>query len=90
MIHDNKVYTNEGEKFVKTLLVHANEDKYLFYDETLKKPVLTADLKDLFLKGITVVSGEKFLAPVYFDGAAVKCHDGAATLTFTVFDNEIL
>lgn len=84
MIHENKVYANESEKFVKTLLVHVNESKELFYDEAFEKPVLAADLKDLFLKGMTVVSGEKFLAPLCFDGAAVKCHDGEAALAFTV------
>lgn len=84
MIHENKVYANECEKFVKTLLVHANESKELFYDEAFAKPVLAADLKELFLKGMTVVSGGKFLAPVCFDGSAVKCHDGEAALSFTV------
>ena len=56
MIHNNKVYANADEKFVKTTIVYANDDKILFYDGDFMKPVLTTELMDLLLNGVIIFS----------------------------------
>lgn len=84
MIHDNRVYANENEKFVKTVLVHANASNELFHDEATKNPVLEAELKDLFLKGMVIVQNSKFYNPVHLDGTSIVSYDGSAAVTFTL------
>lgn len=83
MRNRENVYAHAEEKFVKTLKLFADGSKALFYDAENKKAVLTTEIEDLFLKGITVVNGENLLKPVAFKGGAVVCYDGEAAATFT-------
>lgn len=83
----NNVYANADEKFVKRVLVHANDSNNLFYDDAATaEPVKADDLKDLFIKGMTVVTSDGAMYnPVYFDGLTdVVClSDEATAVTFT-------
>lgn len=83
MIKKDNVFARADEKFVKTLLVYANESNVLFYDAESVNAVLTTEVQDLFLKDITVVDGENYLKPVAFTEAGVVCYDGSAAVTFT-------
>lgn len=83
MIKRDNVYAKADETYVKTLLVYANESNVLFYDEALQNPVTTDVVEELFLKGVTVVSGGTYLKAVAFNTTGVICYDGTAAETFT-------
>lgn len=63
MIHNNKVYANSDEKFVKTLLIYADENTKLYYDAEFENSVKSAELKDLFLAGVTICDGDILHTP---------------------------
>lgn len=83
MIKKENVFARADEKFVKTLVLHANESNVMFYEAEFVNAVLTTEVQDLFMKGITVVNGENYFKPVAFTAAGVVCHDGSAAVTFT-------
>lgn len=83
MRNRDNVYAKVDEKNVMTLKVYANEANVLFYDAEHKKAVLTDIVEDLFLKGLTVVSGAKLLKAIAFVGGKVVCYDGEAKAEFT-------
>lgn len=68
MIHNNKVYANADEKFVKgTILYGMYQD--LYHDIDMTKEVYDTELFELFLNNITVYSiGEdKYYKPIALD-----------------------
>lgn len=83
MIKRDNVYAQAEEKFVKTLMVYADSSNVLFYDAELKNAVSTVDLKDLFLKGLTVVTDDACLKAVAYTEAGITCYDGTAAVEFT-------
>lgn len=83
MLKRDNVYAQAEEKYVKTLLVYADDSNVLFYDEAHENAVLTTELKDLFLKGLTVVDGDTCLKAVAYTEAGISCYDGAAAVDFT-------
>lgn len=82
MKKDN-VYAKSDEKFVKTVILYADGSDKLFYDAAAKvDKVATADLKDLFLKGVTIMKDS-----VYYSGICLKTntiigYDGTTAKTF--------
>lgn len=75
MIKRENVYARVDEKFVKTVVVYANSGKVLFCDEAFEHPVLTTELKDLFLKGITISVDDALHMPVSYTEAGVALAD---------------
>ena len=82
-VKKDNVYAHVDEKFVKTVLVYANGSNVLFYDEAFENAVSTEDLADLFLKGITVVTADAYLAALAYSEEGVTCYDGSSALVFT-------
>lgn len=76
------VYARVDEKFVKTVVVYANSSKVLFFDAEFKNPVLTTELQDLFLKGITISVDSALHMPVSYTSAGVVLAD-STTYTAT-------
>lgn len=72
------------EKFVKTVVLYANESKVLFYDKAAKvDKVSKADLNDLFLKGVVVFMTDTYYTPVCLKSTGLVVHDGTQAVTFT-------
>ena len=83
MLKRNEVFEQAKDLHVATVMVYPNESKVLFYDEAFEHPVLTTELKDLFIKGMTIVAGEEELVvPVGYTTAGVVTHE-AETFTAT-------
>lgn len=79
------IYAHADEKNAKTLLLYANSSKALFYDEAAKEDkVAKADLKDLFVKGVTIAYSGDYYKPVCVKTTGLIASDGTSTaLTFT-------
>lgn len=77
------IYARAEEKYVKTVLVYADDSNVLFYDEAKTEEVKTADAQDLFLKGLTVVADDVYMRAVAFGASGVICYDGTDAQTFT-------
>lgn len=79
------IYAREDEKFVKAVVLHANEANKLFYDAAVTEAVKSADLKNLFLKGIAVVKGDVCFKPFQCGAESVHAYDvsASAAITFT-------
>lgn len=77
MIKRHEIYEQAKDLHVATVMVYPDESKVLFYDEALEVPVLTTELKDLFIKGMTiVVNEEEFEVPIsYTPNTGVKTVD---------------
>lgn len=76
-----KIYPDADERLVNGVILHATADKAaLTYDEAGKEKVLTADLKDLFLKGLVVIQlkGDE---PTYFKPIGYVEKTGVATVS---------
>ena len=75
MIKRHEVYEQLKDVHVATVIVYPNESKVLFYDAAFEAPVLTTELKDLFIKGMTIVAGEELVAPVAYTAEGVVTHE---------------
>lgn len=74
------------EKFVKTTIVYANTSNVLFYDAAKTDKVLKTELKDLFLKGVTIDNGSgALLTPVVCNADGLIAYSGTTTVTGTAF-----
>ena len=54
MIHNNKVYANADEKFVKATIIYADINDTLYHDVDCTVPVLTTEIEELFLNGMVI------------------------------------
>lgn len=62
-----KIFAKSEEKYVKSVILYANADKYLFYDSAATTNKVSKDeLADLFKKGI-IISDTDLFVPVKFD-----------------------
>lgn len=54
MIHNNKVYANADEKFVKNTIIYVDSlhSGYPYYDPEMTKPVYNDDMVELYLNGV--------------------------------------
>lgn len=75
MLKRHEIYEQLKDLHVATVMVYPNESKVLFYDEAHEVPVLTTELKDLFIKGMTIVAGETLVVPVAYTAAGVETHE---------------
>lgn len=62
----NKVFSNSEEKWVKTVILYAHSDNYLYTDEAHTEKIDKDTLLDLCLKGVTVMYEEGYYTPVSF------------------------
>lgn len=84
MLKRHEIFEQAKDVHVATVMVYPNGSKVLFYDEAHTVPVLTTELKDLFIKGMTIVVNEDELAaPVAYTAAGVELAD-STTYTATV------
>lgn len=83
MIHNNKVYANADEKFVKVTILYAGQDNVLHYDKELTIPVLKTEIAELFYSGMVVNSASAMgtCRPDFFDEFS-----GRVTYNNTHFD----
>lgn len=79
MIHNNKVYANADEKFVKATIVYGASDKF-FYDKEMEYPVAKKDVVDLCMAGVVIhdLPNADYRIPVtwYPDGSMVVALGG--------------
>lgn len=79
MLKRHEIFEQAKDLHVATVMVYPNDSKVLFYDKAHEVPVLTTELKDLFIKGMTVVVAEDKLAvPVVYTAAGVELADATA------------
>ena len=76
MLKRHEIFEQAKDLHVATVMVYPNEAKVLFYDEAHLVPVLTTELKDLFIKGMTIVVAEdELVVPVAYAAAGVTTHE---------------
>lgn len=61
-----KIFAKSEEKYVKSVILYADSDKYLCYDAAGTSKVTKDELADLFKKGI-IISDTDLFVPVKFD-----------------------
>ena len=54
MIHNNKVYANADDKFVKNTIVYANDGFVICHDATFTKTIHPSEIEDIFLNGMLI------------------------------------
>lgn len=85
MIRKNTVNANYEEKYVKTVILYADSSDKLFYDKTAKVDKVTKeDLKELFMKGVTIIKNDVYYKPICLKTEGVIGYDGASAVTFTI------
>lgn len=83
MIKKNKIYARADEKFVKAVVLYANSNDKLYYDEAAKTDkVVAADLTDLFLKGVVIKKDNAYYRGICLKTNQIIGHDGTAQKTF--------
>lgn len=85
MSKKENIFARADEKFVKTVVLYANASKVLYYDAEAKTDaVAKEELKDLFLKGVTVIMSDVYYKPVCLKSTGLIASDGTTTaITFT-------
>ena len=89
MIHNNKVYANADNKFVKTTMLYTNMD-VLYHDAEFTKPVLTTEAIELFLNGVSVKASDSAVGGWAYariawcaeDGSRMGCNLGGIAKSF--------
>ncbi len=61
-----KIFAKSEEKYVKSVILYADANKYLCYDAAGTSKVAKDELADLFKKGI-IISDTDLFVPVKFD-----------------------
>lgn len=83
----HNIFAKADEKFVKSVVLYADSNKKLYYDEAAKTDKVKAeDMLDLFQKGVVVFLSDKYYAPCMYSSAGYTCNDG--TSTAVVFTGE--
>lgn len=78
------IYPDADERLVNGVILHASADKAaLTYDEEGKEKVLTADLVDMFVKGLAVIK-LKGADPTYLKPTACVEKTGVATVSCAI------
>lgn len=85
MIKKETVAARYDEKYIKTVILYADGSDKLFYDKSAKvNKVAKEDLKDLFMKGITIFKSDVYYKPICLKTEGVVGHDGTSAVTFTI------
>ena len=82
-----RYYAHANDKNVATYLVYADaDDGNVFYDAAKTKKVPAAILKDMFIKGMTVVFSDSYYKPIEYSELSgvgtIVVHDGTAKHSF--------
>lgn len=83
----NQIFKDYDEKYVATTIVYADaDDGNVFYDSAKKEKIPKDELRNLFLKGMTIDLSGELLAAVAFkdngaDATVTAVHDSAETAT---------
>lgn len=83
----NKIYKDYDEKYVATTIVYADaDDGNVFYDSAKTNKIPKDELKNLFLKGMTIDLSGELLAAIAFkdngaDATVTAVHESGAAAT---------
>lgn len=90
----NEIYSDANEKYVKTTLAYADaDDGELYFDEKKTTKIPKEDLRNLFLKGMTVVYSGEYLKPVSYKdagtyGTVTAVHEDSAVAALSFHSAE--
>lgn len=82
-----RYYKHANDKNVATYLVYADADEgHVFYESAKQNKVPAAVLKDMFIKGMTVVFSDSYYKPIEYSELSgvgtIVVHDGTSKKSF--------
>ena len=82
-----RYYKHANYKNVATYLVYADADEgHVFYESAKQNKVPAAVLKDMFIKGMTVVFSDSYYKPIEYSELSgvgtIVVHDGTSKKSF--------
>lgn len=86
-----KIYANSEEKYLMNTVIYAAADEgKVFYDEANSVEIPKDELKDLFIKGMTIVLDSKYLKPIVYAetsgyGVVTAIYEEVSTVTAVNF-----
>ena len=83
-----RYYKHANDKNVATYLVYADADEgHVFYESAKQNKVPAAVLKDMFIKGMTVVFSDSYYKPIEYSELSgvgtIVVHDGTSKKSFS-------